>query len=234
MVDIHNHTLYEVDDGAKSKEESLAMLQMAADQGVDAIVLTPHYRHGMFGFPKEEIEAHYRELLAPAERMGISLYLGCEFHVNSRIVEYMSSGRCLTLAGSDYILTEYDFTTEYDYIYDQTKMLLSSGYLPVIAHVERYGCLLEDPQLCRELSHTGALIQINADSVLGIDGKVPEKFCKKLLKNQWADIVASDAHGVKQRASHMGKCYTSVAKKYGEDYADLLFEETPRRIISTK
>ena len=58
MIDIHCHLLYGVDDGAKTIEESVAMLEAAKEQGISAMILTPHYRHGMFAYPKEEIEEH--------------------------------------------------------------------------------------------------------------------------------------------------------------------------------
>lgn len=128
-------------------------------------------------------------------------------------------------------MTEYSYDTEYSYIYEQTKKLLSCGYIPVVAHVERYACFLKKPKLCMELSNTGAYIQVNADSILGIDGRAGERFCRKILKNQWVDIVASDAHGEETRACHLGRCMEYVAKKYGEDYAGRIFEENPRKVI---
>lgn len=231
MIDIHCHALYGVDDGAKSMEESIAMIRQAKSQGVEAIILTPHYRHGMFRYPVERVQEHFEQLKHQAGTMGVELFLGCEYYVNSRIIEALQEDPCFTLAGGDFVLTEYSFHTEYSYIYGQTKKLISYGYIPVIAHVERYGCFLKRPKLCLELSNTGAYIQVNADSILGIDGKTGERFCRKILKNHWADIVASDAHGECNRASHLGKCMEYVVKKYGEDYAELLFYENPRKII---
>lgn len=231
MIDIHCHALYGVDDGADSMEESMAMISQARSQGVEAVVLTPHYRHGMFGYPVKQIQEHFEHLKHRAESMGVELYLGCEYHVNSRMIEALQTGRCSSLAGGDFVLTEYSYDTEYSYIYEQTKKLLSYGYIPVVAHVERYACFLKKPKLCMELSNTGAYIQVNADSILGMGGKAGERFCRKILKNQWADIVASDAHGEKTRSCHLGKCMEHVAKKYGEDYAELIFYENPRKII---
>lgn len=129
------------------------------------------------------------------------------------------------------MLTEYSHDTEYSYICGQTKKLLAYGYIPVVAHVERYACFMKKPKLCLELSNTGAYIQVNADSILGMGGRAEEKLCRKLLKNQWADIVASDAHGTEKRACHLGKCREYVAKKYGEDYAELLFRRNPKKIV---
>ncbi|MCI8506441.1 MAG: capsular biosynthesis protein [Lachnospiraceae bacterium] len=232
FIDIHNHILFGVDDGAEDIEESFDMLEDAKSQGAEAVILTPHYRHGMFGYPLERIEENYQKLDKLAAKLGISLYLGCEYHVNSEIVANLQDGRCRTLAGSDYVLMEYSYQTEYSRIADYTGRLLSCGYIPVIAHVERYKCLQKQPSLCGELANRGAMIQINADSILGIDGRAAERFCKKLLKNQWADVIASDAHGREERRSHMAKCQKSVEKAYGMTYADRLFMGNPLRIIN--
>lgn len=232
FIDIHNHTLFGVDDGAENLEEALEMLRDAKEQGAAAVILTPHYRHGMFGYPLDRISENYGHLEAAAAKTGIRLYLGCEYHVNSDIVENLQAGRCRTLAGSDYILTEYSYRTEYSYIAEYTGRLLSCGYIPVIAHAERYKCLLDKPSLCLELSDKGAMIQLNADSVLGMEGRVLERFCKKLLKNNLADIIASDAHGRKERKSHMAKCRKAIEKTYGMIYAERLFVKNPTRIIN--
>jgi protein-tyrosine phosphatase len=78
----------------------------------------------------------------------------------------------------------------------------------------------------------GALIQINADSVIGITGFAQKHCCKKLLKNQWVDIVASDAHGAKQRTSNLLRGYEYIEKKYNTEYADLLFYKNPLKILT--
>lgn len=230
-IDIHNHTLFGVDDGPEEIEESIAMLEHAHEQGIEAVILTPHYRHGMFAYPTETVEKNFSRLKTEADRIGIALYLGCEYHVNSQITEALNSGRCHSLADTDYVLTEYSHETEYSYILEYTNRLIACGYVPVIAHVERYGCFLKKPHLCEELSNRGAFIQINADSVLGLDGRMAEHFCKKLLKNEWADIIASDSHDLNQRQNHMDRCYQYVAKKYGERYAGRLFYRNPQKII---
>lgn len=233
MIDIHCHALYGVDDGADNIEESAAMLRQARLQGVEAVILTPHYRHGMFAYPKQVIVEHFEKLKPLAQKAGVRLYLGCEYHVNSRMIEALQTGRCLSLADGDFVLTEYSFETEYSYISGQTRRLISNGYIPVLAHVERYECLLKKPRFCAELSEVGAYIQVNADSILGLAGKTAEKFCRKLLKNRWADLVASDAHGKTERVCRLGECRDYVAKKYGEGYAKLLFQDNPQRILDS-
>lgn len=231
MIDIHTHLLFGVDDGAKSLEESVAMLEEAKKQGIETCILTPHYRHGMFPYEKEKIDEHFEMLTKEAEKIGVKIYIGCELHVDSSLIECLQTERCYTLCKSSYVLTEYSYATEYDYIYEKTRRLISCGYIPVIAHVERYECFLKKPKLCAEISDVGAFIQINADSVLGLVDKKAEKFCKKALSKGWIDIVASDSHGVKHRVNNMEKAYRFIEKKYGEKYANYLFREIPLKII---
>ena len=101
MIDIHCHLLYGVDDGAKDKQESIEMLKRAKEQGVDAIILTPHYRHGMFPYRIDEIEYNFSTIKEYANQIGIKLYLGTEYHVNSEIVENFRKGRCHTLGNTN-------------------------------------------------------------------------------------------------------------------------------------
>ena len=232
MIDIHNHSLYGVDDGAKSLEESIEMICTARKQGIDTIILTPHYRHGMFPYQKEVIEEHFEELKKATDELDINLYLGCEYHANSEMVDAFRMGRCEPLAGGDFVLTEYSYETEYSYIVQNTRLLLARGYIPVIAHVERYLCFFCAPKCCKEIQQLGAMIQINADSILGLNGGKVERFCRKILKKQWVDIVASDAHGINKRKNHLRESMEYVNKRYGMEYTQKLFLTNPEKIIA--
>lgn len=231
MIDIHCHRLFQVDDGSKSLEESVEMLRIAKEQKITAVILTPHYRHGMFGYPKNEVEANFAALHPYAAKLGIDLHLGTEYHVNSRMMEAFSSGRCHTLAGSRYILTEYSGAGEYTFMEQMTQEAIRYGYIPVIAHVERYRCIVEQPERAAQLQRLGAWIQVNADAVLGLEGWGPKRFCKRLLKEGWVDVVASDCHGIWERACHLDRCYALVEKKYGHARAEELFCENPGQIL---
>lgn len=233
MIDIHCHVLYGVDDGAKTIEESVAMIEDARKQGVLAMILTPHYRHGMFAYPKEKIDEHFQKLQPYANALGMRLALGTEYHVNSHIVEALDSGRCHTLAGTRYVLSEYSHDTEYSYMYQMTQELILHGYVPVFAHAERYQALA-DRSAAAELRNLGAWITVNADAVLGLEGMGPKKYCRKLLKEGLIDVIASDSHGIKKRVSHMQQCYELVEKKFTKAYADQLFSENPVKILAGK
>lgn len=231
MIDIHCHLLFGVDDGSSSLEESQRMLDAAWGQGVRKIILTPHYRHGMFPFEKETILAHFEILKSYAEEKDMELFLGCEYHVDSRCVENLRNGRCLTLAGSCYVLTEYSHITEYPYIREMTGELLRNGFRPVIAHAERCSCMAEDIGRAADLRRMGALIQINADSVLGRSSRQEKQYCRRLLKEGGADIIASDSHNLSDRPCRMAECRKFVEKKYGAAAAGDLFRKNPEKIL---
>lgn len=234
MVDIHCHLLFGVDDGADSIKESIEMLRLAKSQGIDAAILTPHYRHGMFEYDRAKVIAHFKELLPYAKETGVKLELGTEYHVNSEIIDRLNSGRCMTLGGTRYVLTEYEYYTEYGFIKNHTEELLRQGFTPVVAHVERYKCMTEKIERARELQSCGALVQINCDAVLGQSGREEKRYTKKLMKAGYVNVIASDSHGIAERVCHMDKCYAYVLKKFGKDTADRLMEHTPRRIFDSQ
>lgn len=234
LVDIHCHLLYGVDDGAKSIEDSIAMLDVAVKEGITDMILTPHYRHGMFPYPGEAIRKHFMKLQPEAEKRGVHLQLGCECHVNRNIIPYLEERRVLPLAGSEYVLSEYAHDTEEAFIREMSMELLSHGYVPVIAHVERYECFRNNIDLSEALRRQGVWIQINADAVLGKNGFGTKRFCKRLLDRGSVDVIASDSHDIKNRRNHLGECYRYMVKHYGQSVADQYMDLNPRNIITMK
>lgn len=231
MIDIHNHILFGVDDGAKGLEESVELLKIARRQRVMDLILTPHYRAGMFSYDKELIERNFNTLREVADELYMEIYLGCEYHVDSEIKDNLKTGRVHSLGDSEYVLAEYSYSTQTDRIKNSCNELILGGYTPVIAHIERYECVQKNPLVVQEIRDMGALIQINADSVLGIEGKSQMKTSKVLLDNHLADIVASDAHGIIDRSMHMKEAYSYISREYSRNVADNLTEYNPRKII---
>lgn len=233
IVDMHCHILPGVDDGAKDWETAKQILQMEYDQGVRGIIFTPHYREHYFETNARELVAQYTKMLEVVKEMGLNmrLHLGCECHSHENMGEHLRGRFCLTMAQSPYVLTEFSSAHSYQKIRNQIYELINQGYRPIIAHIERYPCILENPDKIQELLDLGAEIQVNADSVLGMDGRAVKKFCKKLMKADQIDYIGSDVHDTKNRASHIGKCAKYVERKMGTDYAVRIFYENPLNII---
>ena len=234
LIDIHCHIIPGVDDGAESLEDAVRMLRMEYAQGVRKIIATPHYRKQYFETPAEILKRQFGPLkrAAAAAEIDIELYLGCEFHVNMDMVEILKERETSTLAGSRYVLSEFSGNSEPSFIRERIYSLLSGGYRPVVAHVERYRAARDDISLIEEIKEMGALIQVNADNILGKEGFGTGRFCRKLLKEGLADFVASDCHGSERRITRLGEAFDYVRRKYGSSCAGRLFIENPQRIIN--
>ncbi len=230
LYDIHCHVIYGVDDGARELSESAEMFKDAAAQGIDTIIATPHFRHDMFDYPLDLIDARFKELQNKAAENGIMLFLGCEYHVNSDITDDIKTARVHTMCDTKYVLCEFSYLTEFEYIRKYVSELVSNGFIPIIAHAERYKVFEDDVWKLTELKDLGARVQVNADSVIGESKNILKKTSRNMLKHNLADFVASDAHGIDFRPNHMGECYKFVSKKYSAEYADLLFKENPKKI----
>ncbi len=230
LSDIHCHVIYGVDDGARNLYESLEMLKKAASQGVGTVIATPHFRHEMFDYPLPKIASNFEELKEKAGEIGIKLYLGCEYHVNSDIIGDIRSHRVHTMCDTKFVLCEFSYLTEFEYMRKYVSELVSNGFMPIIAHAERYKVFMDSIYSASELKSLGAMIQVNCDSVLGLSKRILKKTSRNMLKYEIADFVASDAHGIDYRPCRIEKCYELISKKYSAEYADLLFKENPKKI----
>ena len=233
LYDIHCHIVPSVDDGSSDIEESYHMLQMEYQQGVRNIIVTPHFRFQMFETPIETVEQQFLALKQIARKIApdLHIYLGCEFHSNMQMVEMLLNNEVHTMAGSHYVLTEFSGISSADYIYDRLYSLLTHGFKPIIAHIERCECLRKDLDFVEELTNLGAYMQINADSVIGKEGFAVKRYCRKLMKQNLLSFVASDCHGIQERISRIGEAYAYISKKQGSTYADRIFIENPQEIL---
>lgn len=236
LTEIHCHILPKVDDGAQTLKETVQMLRMEAAAGVTRIVLTPHYRRGMFETPEKEIVHRFLKLREMVEQAGIEikLYLGREYYADSDLIDNLRKCRFLTLNRTNYVLIEFPYEEEFRKLRNCVYEVVSEGYIPIIAHVERYSCIRHDMELLEELIDLGAYIQVNAGAVLGNSGMKQKRFCKKLMKNDYIHFIASDAHNTKTRVPNLGECEKYVEKKMGQEYARKIFYRNPRILFKRR
>lgn len=233
FIDIHCHLLPGVDDGAQTPEQALALLQMAREDGTAAVVLTPHYRGKYRQNTPTQLRNALRSLQAIAPK-DMALYLGNEIAYEKDIGEKMTEQKILSINDGQFVLLEFDFSTTCYQAADAVSELLGSGYTPIIAHMERYDAFVKNREFVDILLHQGALIQINADSVLGRWGFSVKRFCHWLLKSRRAHFIASDAHDLNDRPPKLSECFNYIQKKYGPDYAAALFWENARVVLEDR
>lgn len=234
LYDMHCHIVPGVDDGAGTMETSLAILREEEKNGVTDIIITPHFRREMFETDRKVVLRRFMELREEAKKSfpGIRLYLGCEFHANMDMETLIPSDPLYRMIGTRYVLLEFSSAHSRSYIKERTYALLSRGYIPILAHIERYPPLAKDIGLVEELRDMGAYIQVNANAVIGKDGWGYKRFAAKLLKEDLIDFIGSDTHNLSDRACHLEKAYRMVARRCGQDEADRIFIRNPAMIVS--
>ena len=236
FIDLHTHILPGVDDGATDMSQSLKLLRMAWEDGTRTVVLTPHYRGKYKSHTPEDLRHEFSWLqeMARQELPDLRLYLGQEISYELDAPEAMHKGRALTMNDSQYVLLEFKANSLRSQIITGVNEMINYGYTPIVAHVERYDISRKDPSLMDELLDMGALLQLNADSIMGQNGFGIKRFCHKLLKARQILFVASDAHDVKHRPPRLRECFLHVYKKYGKEYAAQLFYENAQAVIENR
>jgi len=230
IIDMHCHILPEVDDGARTIAKSKEMLEVAYAKGIRAIIATPHYHKGCFMCSSMKINEKYQEVKELAKRIGtgIEIFLGRECFADSELLSKINDERCLTMAASKYILVEFFEDEQPVYIRERILELICNGYMPIIAHVERYDKVKE--KHIEEWVALGAKMQVNAGSMLGDNGFKIKKFCKMMMQKDYLSFVGTDAHSQK-RLARMQSCANYIDKKMGREYAHKILIANPESII---
>lgn len=236
FTDIHTHILFNVDDGPSDAESGKDMLAKAYEEGIRRIVATPHYHPGKCLMQYKEVKQHFDEFVLTAKDLypDVELFLGREFYYTSDIIENEELLPELSINNTQYVMIEFYPAVEYSYVRTSVNNIIQLGFIPIIAHIERYNCFLKekDCNLIWEIKRMGAVIQVNAGSVSGEMGSSLKKFCKKLLKEELVDVIGTDAHSNSRRAPRMMDAAKLILKKYGEEYARKVLYENADKILN--
>ncbi len=233
FVDIHCHIMPGVDDGSQDTQMSLEMLRIAASEGVSRVILTPHHKPGHRNVSTRSIIERTKELQRACDdaEIPIRLHTGNELYYYEDSISMIEEKEIAPLAGTDHVLVEFHPMDPYSKIRNAVYELMAIGRVPVIAHVERYAEVVKHPELARELSDMGCLIQVNAKTITGGYGGALKSFVKTLLKDGVVDFVASDAHNTDNRAPRFKEAYRYVVAKTNKEYAKDIFRNNAMHMI---
>lgn len=238
ILDLHTHLLPGVDDGAQTMEDSLNMLRNAHASNVAAVVATPHcnvppqwtnYNCAQFREKFLELRRRAKEADIP-----VQIIAGAEVRVTEDLPMLLEQGKVLTINDGKYVLTEFLPWASADYCQEHLDMILALGYIPLVAHPERYMTVCRTPALVGQWLEMGCHVQLTAGSILGKFGTEVKKTSEYLLRNDMVACVASDAHGVKRRTNFLMDAYDHLALRYSNGYAQSLMWETPLRICNSE
>ena len=231
MVDLHSHVLPGLDDGARSLEQAVHMVKIAAASGTTDLVASPHCNLE-YSFDPGVVEACLREL-ARASGGPVRLHYGCDFHFYfENIQDALRNPSRYTIAHGRYLLVEFpDVLIPHatDEIFDR---FIQAGIIPIVTHPERNFLLHARLEQMERWVRAGVLMQVTAQSFLGRFGREPRRFARELMLRGMVHIVASDAHDPEDRTPRLDIAFEHVSKTYGDAWAQALFVANPRAALN--
>ncbi len=229
MTDLHCHILPGIDDGAKSIDIALEMIKMQEEQGVNKVMLTPHFKIDEMtyqDFIQKRKES--QQLLFSREeykQSSITFKTGSEVYFSLKLLE-LDDLQSLCLEGTDYMLIEFSTKMKPYGIKEALMDLINLGYTPILAHVERYGYFAENPTLLYDLVMGGCLAHINAETLL--NNGVRKKTAMKYLKWDLVHFLCSDSHSCEHRIPNIKEGYDVLRKEFGEEYVQWLISNSEK------
>ncbi len=229
MTDIHCHILPKMDDGAKSTEMSLQMLEAEAKCGVNTVVLTPHFyleQESPDSFIKRR-QASYKHLCKAAMgKLYPELRLGAEVLFTSSLSDYDMHPLCIE--GTDYLLLELPYKKlDNQFLMQIHRFIDTAGVRIIIAHIERYLNYTSSESL-KQVMNMDVLCQMNCESILRLP--LLRKKLLNLIESDRIHLLGTDAHNITTRPVNMGEAYSYIEKKLGRT----VLMENARCILDNK
>lgn len=234
MIDIHCHILPEMDDGAVSYDEAFGMIKNAQKNKIDVVIATPHFtdydKIEDFVYERNERAVLLNKMIKEFD-LKVTIGCGAELYLDSKIFTAGDLSE-LTVNKSQYMLCEYSlkpFDTEKAVIY--AEELLSRGYVPIIAHPERYISFFQDTDIVNELWDMGCRFQVNASSLAGHGGETMRDFADELVLRGFVDFIATDAHASNGRSNKLLKRINEFSEEITDEMLNYLTETAPLKVL---
>ncbi|NOX36383.1 MAG: hypothetical protein GXO78_02510 [Calditrichaeota bacterium] len=237
MYDIHNHLIYKFDDGPRSLDEVVEMLKIARDQGITRVFATSHFQELI---PVELEEDYFQKLTELQDRLEqenlpVQVFSGAEIFFHHYINETVKRSRVGTLAGlGKYVLLEFPLFLMPSGVPDALFKLKMDGFIPIIAHPERYSSVMENPEKVLEYLKYGALLQVNAGSLVGDFGRRVQRVAMWMMENRLVHFLGSDAHNPTTRTFRMADAVEHLKRHVDEDYVRDVVEHFPAKILKNE
>ena len=231
MIDIHCHILPEVDDGPKTWETAEEMCRLAAQDGIEHSVATPHANDRYF-YDRD----YLLQLLETLQhRVGDipKLSLGCDFHLSyENMQSALMTPQKYCIGNSRYLLVEFSNFSISQQVDDWFQQMQSLEITPIITHPERNPILQQDLERVRHWIDLGCAVQVTASALTGFWGARAQKVAHCLLKEKAVHFLASDAHETRRRIPLLSAARKIVEKEYGEELAEALVLDNPGAVVN--
>ena len=227
-IDLHCHILPGIDDGAKNTEVSIALLREEVNQGVTKFMFTPHFNPDRISVEEfDSLRAKSLEKLSALEKfcdMKVEYKLGAEVYYTVGLSEMNLDKLCFE--GSDYVLIELPTQARPHGLSRTLGTVVSNGYRPILAHVERYSYMMSDPAALYELIEMGCLAHINAETL--IKRTKLSTMVNYMIRHGLVHFITSDCHSMHRRPPNLEQGCTALHAALGEKYEERFIENAGR------
>jgi protein-tyrosine phosphatase len=232
-VDLHCHYLPGIDDGVRTLAEGLALLGGLRELGYATVIATPHIRTAMFDNRKPGLERAFAEMVRVSEGVdGLpALGLGAEHYCDDVFWELFTSGQAVPYPGGKAALVEFHYEVWPQRVEARFFDMQIDGVRPVLAHPERYAALSRRTEPIDPLLEVGCAALLDLMSLVGRYGRRSQRAAERMLEQGVYYAACSDCH----RPGDVEKVAAAIERLralVGDEEADELLSENPRRILS--
>lgn len=219
-TDLHSHILPGIDDGSPDVETSLELLRREKDQGIRHIVFTPHFdpQNDTIDEFLNRRNAAYVKLQQSIQgtelEQVLDLRMAAEIRYSAGLAE-MQGLEYLCITGTKVLLIEFSTRHHPPFASDVFYRLQTLGFIPLMAHIERFPWLRKDPDFLYDMVCGGAYAQVNADSI--ISDREGYSFIKKMLKFGLVHCIGSDTHNTSTRPPRINEAESKLTSNLGKD-----------------
>ena len=233
MIDTHAHILPGLDDGAETMEQTKRLLEKAVEEQLTGIIATPHAFHPNFNTNLAALKKQLELVNSwiAQQQLPLKVYSGQECRLSDKLPERLAAGEALTMAGSRYVLLELPSSGIPAYTVPIIQQLITSNYVPIIAHAERNQGIIENPERLKKLLLHGAMAQVTAGSVAGSFGKAIQGTAMSLIDANLIHVYGSDVHSLDKRPFLFNEGLDYLEKKKQHDMVDIFLENNERILL---
>ena len=239
LIDIHSHITPGVDDGSENMEMSMQMLHSMMEQGCYKVFATPH--SSAFDYLRENRERTYSMIsllqeTAVKNDMPVQIYPGCEIYTSpgfmDDILHDLRSGQYPSMNGTKYVLAEFSVSRgSFEDARSCLKAYLEEGWIPIIAHAERYCRTFASVSGIAAMKELGCLVQVNLYDLDEEPDREIRKLARDLLSEELVDMVGSDAHRMGHRAPAITAGLKYIEKHCRSEYAEKVLWKNAEQLL---
>jgi protein-tyrosine phosphatase len=229
LVDLHNHLLPGIDDGAPDLATAISLAQLAVEDGITHMVCTPHIHPGRYDNTQATIAAalgQFKQGLAD-NGIGLQVSAAAEVRFGMELMEWAIQGQLPFIGeyqGKKVLLLEFPHGEIPFGAEKLIKWLVSKEITPMIAHPERNKGIMAQPSKMKPFLQLGCLTQVTAQSITGGFGSACQEIAHKLLVEDQITIIASDAHNTQHRPPKVADAFAVIETLSSKQHADLIAE----------